>query len=164
MGKLEIKFYNLSSSLLNIIMGIKKEITKLKLNPIPGIYCQPKPQNLRYFNIQITGPEKTPYEGGVFKLEMFLPKNYPMVPPRVRFLTRIYHPNVDRLGRICLDILKNNWSPALQIRSVCLTLQCLLQYPNSEDPLDNIIANNFLTNPDQAQKEAKKWTRKYALP
>ena len=54
----------------------------------------------------IHGPEQSPYEGGVFKLELFLPDDYPMTPPKIRFLTKIYHPNIDRLGRICLDVLK----------------------------------------------------------
>ena len=52
------------------------------------------------------GPGQSPYEGGIFKLELFLPDEYPMVPPKIRFLTKIYHPNIDRLGRICMDTLK----------------------------------------------------------
>ena len=72
--------------------------------------------------MKISGPNETPYEGGFFNLELFLPEEYPMVPPKVLFRTKIYHPNIDKLGRICLDILKNKWSPALQIRSVLLSI------------------------------------------
>ena len=75
----------------------------------------------------IAGPADTPYEGGIFKLEMFLTKEYPMKPPKCRFLTKIYHPNVDKLGRICLDVLKDKWTPALTISRVCLSIQLLMQ-------------------------------------
>jgi ubiquitin-conjugating enzyme E2 N len=81
--------------------------------------------------------------GGVFKLELFLPDDYPMCPPRIRFLTKIYHPNIDRLGRICLDVLKNNWSPALQIRTILLSIQALLGAPNPEDPLNEAVAKQW---------------------
>ena len=86
--------------------------------PAPGISAQPHEDNLRYFDVAITGPSQSPFEGfsiqehfnaqlgGLFKLELFLPDDYPMAPPKVRFLTNIYHPNIDKLGRICLDILK----------------------------------------------------------
>lgn len=85
----------------------------------------------------------TTCQGGVFNLELFLPDDYPMTPPRIRFLTRIYHPNIDRLGRICLDVLKNNWSPALQIRTILLSIQALLGAPNPEDPLNEAVAKQW---------------------
>ena len=78
----------------------------------------PKADNPRHFDITIQGPKGCCYEGGVFRLELFLPEDYPMVPPKVHFLNKIYHPNIDRVGRICLDILKDKWSPALQIDKV----------------------------------------------
>jgi ubiquitin-conjugating enzyme E2 N len=78
-------------------------------------------------------------------------------------MTKIYHPNIDKLGRICLDILKEKWSPALQIRTVLLSIQALLSAPNPDDPLDNQVANLWKTNEAEAIKNAKEWTKKYAI-
>ncbi|KAL6196605.1 hypothetical protein ACLB2K_032219 [Fragaria x ananassa] len=108
----------------NLPRRIIKETQRLLSEPAPGISASPSEDNMRYFNVMILGPTQSPYEGGVFKLELFLPEEYPMAAPKVRFLTKIYHPNIDKLGRICLDILKDKWSPALQIRTV-LSVQAL---------------------------------------
>ena len=141
---------------------IVKETQRLVLEPVEGISAAPTEYNMRYFNVIILGPTSSPYEGGVFKLELFLPEDYPMAAPKVRFLTRIYHPNVDKLGRICLDILKDKWSPALQIRTVLLSIQALMSAPNPDDPLDENVAKNWKTDEVGAMQTAREWTRMYA--
>jgi ubiquitin-conjugating enzyme E2 N len=104
------------------------------------------------------------FTGGVFKLELFLPDDYPMTPPKIRFLTKIFHPNVDKLGRICLDVLKNNWSPALQIRTILLSIQALLGAPNPDDPLAADVAKSWKEDEQAAIATAKEWTKQYAQP
>ena len=96
--------------------------------------------------------------GGIFKLELFLTEDYPMAPPKVRFLTKMYHPNIDKLGRICLDILKDKWSPALQIRTVLLSIQALLSAPNPDDPLANDVAEMWKKDEQAAIREGVLWT------
>ncbi|KAM0748129.1 ubiquitin-conjugating enzyme [Meredithblackwellia eburnea MCA 4105] len=141
---------------------ISKETQRLLQDSPPGITAVPHEDNLRYFDVEITGPDSSPFEGGNFKLELFLPEEYPMAPPKVRFLTKIYHPNIDKLGRICLDILKDKWSPALQIRTVLLSVQALLSAPNPDDPLANDVAAHWKENEQDAMRVSKEWTAKYA--
>eukprot|EP00906_Rhabdomonas_costata_P023878 RCo034417 len=142
---------------------IVKETQKLQSDPPPGICATPHEENQRYFSVVIAGPSQSPYDSGVFKLELFLPEEYPMVAPKVRFLTKIYHPNIDKLGRICLDILKDKWSPALQIRTVLLSIQALLSAPNPDDPLANDVAEHWKTSEREAIETARRWTRQYAM-
>lgn len=127
----------------------------MEKDPVGGIVAKPWKDNLRHFSVTVQGPDDTPYQRGRFTMELFLPKEYPMCPPRVRFLTKIYHPNVDLLGRICLDILKDKWSPALQIRTVLLSIQALLSSPNPDDPLNNEAAKLWIEDEDKAIKTGK---------
>ncbi|GAM27414.1 hypothetical protein SAMD00019534_105900 [Acytostelium subglobosum LB1] len=142
---------------------IIKETQKLMSEPAPGISATPNSDNLRYFNVVITGPADSPFQGGIFHLELFLTDDYPMSAPKVRFLTKIYHPNIDKLGRICLDILKDKWSPALQIRTVLLSIQALLSAPNPDDPLANDVADHWKSNEKDAIQKAREWTNVYAV-
>ncbi|XP_010627528.1 ubiquitin-conjugating enzyme E2 N [Fukomys damarensis] len=159
-------------SIFDLPISIPVQVTKLQQHletqrllaePVPGIKAEPDESNARYFHVVIAGPQDSPFEGGTFKLELFLPEEYPMAAPKVRFMTKIYHPNVDKLGRICLDILKDKWSPALQIRTVLLSIQALLSAPNPDDPLANDVAEQWKTNEAQAIETARAWTRLYAM-
>lgn len=141
---------------------IIKETQRLMAEPVPGISAIPDEQNARYFHVIVSGPQGSPFESGVFRLELFLPEEYPMSAPKVRFVTKIYHPNIDKLGRICLDILKDKWSPALQIRTVLLSIQALLSAPNPDDPLNNEVAEQWKTDEAEAIKTAREWTKVYA--
>ena len=141
---------------------INKEIANFQKSPIVGIFVEPNETNPRYFFVKIVGPSETAYEGGVFDCEVFLPEGYPISAPKVLFKTKIYHPNIDKLGRICLDILKDKWTPALQIQKVLLCIQALLADANLEDPLDQEIANHFLADPAGATQKARDWTLEFA--
>jgi len=141
---------------------ILKETQRLAAEPIVGIYAEPSETNCRHFFVKIAGPADSPYEGGMFALELFLPDDYPMVAPKCLFRTKIYHPNIDRLGRICLDILKNKWSPALQIKAVLLSIQALMSAPNVDDPLDEAVADHWKNDEAGAIEQARQWTQQYA--
>ncbi|CAG0885257.1 unnamed protein product [Darwinula stevensoni] len=105
----------------------------------------------------------SPYQGGVFFLTIHFPTDYPFKPPKVAFTTRIYHPNINSNGSICLDILRSQWSPALTISKVLLSICSLLCDPNPDDPLVPEIARIYKTDKQKYNELAREWTRKYAM-
>jgi ubiquitin-conjugating enzyme E2 D len=110
----------------------------------------------------IIGPEKTPYENGVFKLSINFSDTYPFKPPKVKFLTKIYHPNINKYGSICLDILNKNWSPALTISKLLLSISSLLSDPNPDDPLDVKAAELYLNNREEFNKTARSYVVRFS--
>jgi ubiquitin-conjugating enzyme (huntingtin interacting protein 2) len=89
-------------------------------------------------------------------LEIHVPETYPFNPPKVKFLTKIWHPNISSVtGAICLDILKDNWAAAMTLRTVLLSLQALLAAAEPDDPQDAVVANQFRENHEMFCKTAK---------
>uniref|UniRef100_A0A6G5A1Y6 E2 ubiquitin-conjugating enzyme n=1 Tax=Rhipicephalus microplus TaxID=6941 RepID=A0A6G5A1Y6_RHIMP len=112
---------------------------------------------------EIAGPPDTPYEGGTFVLEIHVPETYPFNPPKVRFITKIWHPNISSVtGAICLDILKDQWAAAMTLRTVLLSLQALLAAAEPDDPQDAVVARQFKENPEMFKLTAQHWAQVYA--
>lgn len=143
---------------------IKREQELIKEDPPANCSAGPIDDQNDMFIWQATimGPTETCYEGGVFFLDIKFPKEYPFKPPKVYFVTKIYHPNINSSGAICLDILKDQWSPALTISKVLLSICSLLSDPNPDDPLVPEIAKLYKTNKKLYQTKAKYYTLRYA--
>ena len=141
---------------------IKKECDEMSMEPPENCSAGPVNDNLFEWQASLMAPEDSPYTGGIFKLKLLFPSDYPFKPPKVTFKTKIYHPNIDPNGSICLDILKSKWSPALTISKVLLSLLSLLTDPNPEDPLVIEAANLYKENREEYNKKAQEWTKMYA--
>ena len=115
-----------------------------------------------HWHVVMKGPEKTPYENGFFKLNVLFTTDHPFKPPKISFLTKIYHPNINDHGDICIDILKTQWSPALTMTKIILSISSMLCDPNPNDPLVQSRAELYLNNRDAYNKKAREWTERYA--
>lgn len=146
-----------------IIRRIQKELLEMKTNPPFNCSAGPDHENdLFKWTATIYGPEGSPYEGGIFYLTINFPVDYPFKPPKIVFKTRIYHCNINYEGLICLDILKDRWSPALTISKVLLSICSLLDDQNPKDPLELEIANLYNSNYPLFIQKAKAFTALYA--
>lgn len=141
---------------------LTKELAEITRSPPENCSAGPTGDDIMHWNGTIIGPSDSPFEGGVFKLDIVFPNEYPFKPPKVKFTTKIYHPNINSQGAICLDILKDQWSPALNVTSMLLSICSLLTDPNINDPLDAEIASVYSKNKTKYHDTAKEWTRLYA--
>ncbi|XP_060663643.1 ubiquitin-conjugating enzyme E2-22 kDa-like [Drosophila nasuta] len=112
--------------------------------------------------VEIIGPKDTPYEGGRLALEIKVPDDYPFEPPKVRFTTCIWHPNISLSGMICQDKLKFSWSAAITLRTTFLSLQALLFAPEPNEPQNIVASTQYMEKHDLVIVTAKHWTAAYA--
>ena len=141
---------------------LHKELKLIQNNPPINCSAGVINDNLYHWTATIMGPDSSPYQGGVFFLDIQFPREYPFKPPKMKFNTKIYHPNINKGGFICVDILKGDWSPALTISKVLLSICSLLNDPNPNDPLEPDIARQYKAHPKRYVETAKSWTKIYA--
>ncbi|EWC47763.1 hypothetical protein DRE_02963 [Drechslerella stenobrocha 248] len=142
---------------------INKEMEDLRKDALSGMKADPVGDDISHLRGTLRGPPGTPYEGGVFIVDIKIPNEYPFKPPQMRFETKVWHPNVSsQTGAICLDTLSAAWSPVLTIKSALLSLQSLLASPEPKDPQDAEVAGMLLRSPAQFEKIAREWAVRYA--
>ncbi|KAF8527545.1 ubiquitin-conjugating enzyme/RWD-like protein [Hysterangium stoloniferum] len=125
---------------------VQKDLTELDLPSTMKLY-HPDATNLLNFELVIT-PDEGMYKGGAFKFSFVINTNYPHEPPKVKCIPKIYHPNVDLEGNVCLNILREDWKPVLNLNSVMVGLQYLFLEPNADDPLNKEAAEDLRRNRD----------------
>lgn len=142
---------------------VQKELKEIARDTASGVIIDVKDNNIQKLVGRVEGPKDTPYDGGFFIVDIELEDAYPFVPPKMRFRTKVWHPNISSAsGAICLDILKDQWSPALTLKTALLSLQALLASPQPDDPQDAVVANQYLTDFEAWKARAKQWTVEFA--
>jgi ubiquitin-conjugating enzyme E2 D/E len=141
---------------------INKELENLTKDPPANCSAGPIGDDIFHWQATLMGPSDSPYEGGVFFMDINFPEDYPYKAPRVSFSTKIYHPNINSSGGICLDILKDQWSPALTISKVLISICSLLDDPNPDDPLEPAIADLYKRDRSEYFLKAKTYTLQFA--
>ena len=145
---------------------IRKELMDFNIDPPLCCSAWPINQDMFHWKATIMGPWDTPYQGGIFFLNIYFPINYPFEPPKCTFITRIYHPNINSNGYISLNILQEDWCPNLTIGRILLCISALLADPyldpNPYGPLVPEIDHIYRTNRAQFEATAREWTQKYA--
>ncbi|THH31619.1 hypothetical protein EUX98_g2574 [Antrodiella citrinella] len=142
---------------------VNKEISDCKNDKTSNISVELVDNSPFHLIGSFLGPEETPYEGGHFQVDIIIPDSYPFQPVKMKFITKLYHPNVSSAsGAICLDILKDAWSPVLTLKSTLISLQSLLCSPEPNDPQDAEVAKHYMTSRASFEETARYWTHIYA--
>ncbi|KAH7337276.1 ubiquitin-conjugating enzyme/RWD-like protein [Rhizoctonia solani] len=142
---------------------VNKEIADCKNDKASKISIELIDDNPFHLCGSFPGPEDTPYQGGIYQVDIVIPDSYPFQPVKMKFITKVYHPNISSAsGAICLDILKDAWSPVLTLKSTLISLQSLLCSPEPNDPQDAEVAKHYLTSRSSFNDTARYWAEIYA--
>lgn len=142
---------------------LRNELKSLRIDPPEGIEAMPLDEMCCHWQATITGPAGSPYEGGLFYLYVQVPYSYPMCPPVVRFLTKILHPNVSRHGDVGIDSIHHNWSLALTISKVLISVQSLLTDPYCQVCMEPELGEMYVADREKFDEVARSWTWRYAM-
>merc|ERR1711970_1527266 len=132
---------------------LMRDFKRLQEDPPAGVSGAPTDNNILLWNAVKFGPVDTPFEDGTFKLTIEFTEEYPNKPPVVRFVSKMFHPNVYADGSICLDILQNRWSPTYDVSSILTSIQSLLDEPNPNSPANSQAAQLFQENRREYEKK-----------
>uniref|UniRef100_A0A914PWS9 UBC core domain-containing protein n=1 Tax=Panagrolaimus davidi TaxID=227884 RepID=A0A914PWS9_9BILA len=161
-----IKEYVEKNNVTNPFFAAKRvmnDLTELEEKPLAGIYVGPANDHILELMAVIEGPADTVYEGGTFFVDIIIPKSYPFEPPQLIFRTRIYHPNINSNGAICLSTIFNEWKPEMTLLNVFEALISLLYIYDLEEPLIPSIAKLFKEDPKEFERIARLWTQRYSI-
>lgn len=141
---------------------ILKDIKALEECSIDGISVHINEANVTEIDTEYMGPEGTPYEGGLFRMRLSIGAEYPHAPPKGRFLTKIFHPNVSSTGDICVNVLKRDWKPDMGLSHILSVIRCLLIEPNAESALNEEAGKLLLEGFGEFAAKAKMMTEIHA--
>ena len=140
-----------------VITRLLSDVREMQASPPEGCSAAPLSEsNLLLWNASIIGPEDSPWEGGIFSLRLQFPESYPNKPPRVRFTSVMFHPNVYSDGTLCLDLLQDNWKPIYTVASILTAIQSLLTDPNPNSPANPEAARLYVENPKEYKRRVRR--------
>ncbi|KAG7825828.1 hypothetical protein KL909_001060 [Ogataea angusta] len=122
--------------------------------------------NMQEFYVNFEGPKDSPYEGGLWRIHVELPDQYPYKSPSIGFQNKIFHPNIDESsGSVCLDVINQTWSPMFDIFNIFETfLPQLLNYPNAADPLNGDASSLYMRDKNLYVEKVKMYVKNHADP
>lgn len=143
------------------LLRLMSDLRCIKLEPPEGVSASPhSDDNLYVWSATVMGPDESPWEGGVFSLRMTFSEQYPEKPPRVRFISEIFHPNVYNDGTLCMDILQEQWSPVMTVNTVLTSVQSLLTDPNPASPANPEAAQLYIQDRSAYDKRVRRLAQK----